>query len=208
MKDVVARNRAIAWAKDDPFGVEFTEIRLEADRLSASGVCIGSHPLPYRLDYELNTDAGFLTSQLRVDCHGEGWRRRLDLHRDVHGAWSIEADAEGVLNLAPPGGDASEFAGALDCDLGLSPLTNMMPILRHEILRGGGPVDFAMVWVDVPSLSVSRHAQRYSHVASAPGRHIVRYEGLKSGFTADITLDDDGVVIDYPKIARRLTTSF
>jgi uncharacterized protein len=207
MTDVGARNREMAWTKEDPFGVEFAEIRISADRLSASGVCIGSEPLPYRLDYELNTDAGFVTSQLVVDCHGEGWRRRLDLRRNVHGDWTIVTDADGVLDLAPPGGDVSDFTGALDCDLGLSPLTNMMPILRHGLLHGGGPVEFAMAWVAVPSLSVTRHAQRYSHVASTPGRHIVRYEGVKNGFTADIILDDDGVVIDYPAIARSFTAS-
>ena len=206
MTDVAARNREIAWAKENPFGVEFAEIRLGADRLSASGVCIGSDPLPYRLDYELDTGPRFVTSHLRVACHGQGWRRRLDLRRNVQGEWSVESGTQGVVALAPAGGDFSTFEDALDCDLGLSPLTNMMPILRHGLLHGGGPVEFAMAWVDVPSLSVQRNAQRYSHIAPAPGRHVVRYESLNSGFTADIILDDDGVVIDYPAIAKRITT--
>ncbi len=200
------RNREIAWTKEDPFGVEFAEIRIGADRLSASGVCIGSDPLAYRLDYALETGPRFVTSQLRVVCHGEGWRRRLDLRRNAGSDWSVTADAEGVLALAPAGGDAAAFSDALDCDLGLSPLTNMMPILRHGLLHGGEPVEFVMAWVAVPSLSVRRDVQRYSHVASAAGRHIVRYEAPGTGFTADITLDDDGVVIDYPAIAKRLTS--
>jgi hypothetical protein len=29
---------------------------------------------------------------------------------------------------------AAPFAEALDCDFGLSPVTNMMPILRHSLL--------------------------------------------------------------------------
>jgi hypothetical protein len=206
MTDVATRNREIAWTKEDPFGVEFAEIFLGADRLSASGVCIGSEPLEYRLDYELDTGPSFVTSQLRVACHGEGWRRRLDLRRNVQGEWSVVAEMQGGVALAPAGGDVVQCAGALDCDLGLSPLTNMMPVLRHGLLRGGAPVEFVMVWVAVPSLSVQRSAQRYSHIASAPGRHVVRYESLVGGFTADITFDDDGVVIDYPAIAKRLTT--
>lgn len=205
MTDIV-RHREIAWFKDDPFGVEFAEIRLGTGQLSASGVCIGSDPLPYRLDYELEAGPAFVTSQLRVECHGEGWRRRLDLRRSAAGDWSVAADAEGLPALSPPGGDPAELAGALDCDLGLSPLTNMMPLLRHGLLYGGESAEFTMAWVAVPALSVRRDAQRYSHVASAPGRHIVRYEGLGNGFMADIVLDDDGVVIDYPAIAKRLTS--
>lgn len=56
----MSRNaRAIVWVKDDPFGVEFAEIEITARRLTASGVAIGSAPLPYRLDYELETGAEF-----------------------------------------------------------------------------------------------------------------------------------------------------
>jgi hypothetical protein len=33
----------------------------------------------------------------------------------------------------------------------------------------------------------------------------VRYEASDGSFTADITIDADGVVIDYPGIARQLT---
>jgi hypothetical protein len=36
--------RAIGWLKEAPFGVEFAEITLEADGLSATGVAIGSGP--------------------------------------------------------------------------------------------------------------------------------------------------------------------
>jgi uncharacterized protein len=146
----MARNRTVAWAKDEPFGVEFAEIEVGADRLAARGVAIGSAPLAYRLDHQLETGAGFVTSWLHVTSRGEGWRRSLDLSRDRGGAWSIATEEEGTVNLPAVGGDATSLAEVLDCDLGLSPLTNMMPILRHGLLTAGGPIELTMAWWPCP----------------------------------------------------------
>jgi uncharacterized protein len=199
--------RAVAWVKDDPFGVEFAEIGIAEQHLTASGVAVGTTPLPYRLDYELETRAGFVTARLRVTSRGEGWRRELDLRRDQDGVWSVAADDEGEVDLPRPGGDAARFADALDCDLGLSPVTNMMPILRHGLLSGGGPIEFTMAWVAVPALAVQPDGQRYRHVRSVADHHVVRYEAVDGSFAADITVDADAVVVDYPGIARRLAAS-
>ena len=83
MASMDAAKRAVAWAKDDPFGVEFAEIALAPEHLTAEGVAIGTGPIPYRLDYTLETASGFVTSRLRVNSRGEGWRRTLDLSRDA-----------------------------------------------------------------------------------------------------------------------------
>jgi len=197
--------RAAAWLKGNPFGVEFAEIEVGTDHLRAAGVSIVSAPVPYRLDYELETMTGFVTSRLHVVSRGQGWRRDLELHRHADGVWSIAAAHEGQLDLPPPGGDTAPLAGALDCDLGLSPVTNMLPILRHGLLDGGGPIELTMAWVAVPALAVQADGQRYRHLRSAGDRHVIRYEAADGSFAADITVDGDAVVIDYPGIARRLT---
>src|SRR5712691_47866 len=139
-------SRAIAWVKEDG-GAEFADVLIAsglgpADRLTASGMAIGSKPMGYRLDYKLETKSEFITSGLLVVARGEGWRRRLDLRRLRSGTWSARTKAEGDVDLPAPGGDMTEFDDALDCDLALSPLTNSMPVLRHGLLEGGGPVDF------------------------------------------------------------------
>jgi hypothetical protein len=198
-------SRAAAWVKDDPFGVEFAEIAIAEDRLSARGVALGTAPLPYRLDYELETGAGFTTARLHVTTRGERWRRELDLSRAADGRWSVGADGEGNPDLPPAGGDGAALAGALDCDLELSPVTNLMPIRRHHLLEGGGPTELTMAWIAVPALSVRADGQRYRHLSSADDHHVIRFEATDGSFTADITVDTDAVVIDYPGIARRLS---
>jgi hypothetical protein len=196
--------RAITWIKEDSLGAEFADVMIEPRRLTATGTAIGSAPVGYRLDYKLETLSDFVTSGLLVKARGDGWSRRLDLRRTRAGKWSVRAAEKGFLALPGPGGDVADFSDALDCDLGLSPLTNSMPVLRHDLLHGGGPLDFLMAWVSVPDLNVHASRQRYTFVRRASEGAVVRYESLESKFKADITFDADGLVVDYPGIGRRL----
>jgi hypothetical protein len=190
------------WAKDEPFGTELADVSITATTLTASGVAIGTDPCSYRLDYHLITARQFVTERLAVRTAGPRWRRALVLERSAAGKWSCSTESDGELERPPPGGDLTAVAGALDCDLGLSPLTNTMPILRHRIHEGGGPVDLLMAWVAVPELAVSLSPQRYTFVRGVPRGSVVRFESLDSDFVSEITVDEHGIVLDYPGIAR------
>jgi uncharacterized protein len=194
----------VAWVKDDPFGVEFAELDLGPNYLTARGVAIASEPIPYRLDYTLETGQDFVTSRLHVVSRGEGWRRSIELERDDRGIWKLGAEEAGAVELPAPGGDPAAFAGALDCDLGLSPVTNLMPVLRLGLVSVDDPVELTMAWVSVPDLSVRPDGQRYAFVSADRDQRVIRYEATDGSFAANITLDPDGLVIDYPGIARRL----
>jgi hypothetical protein len=208
------RQRSVAWDKEDAAGVEYVEVSLAADSLSATGVAIGGEPVAYRLDYTLKTGQGFLTTRLRATTRGEGWLRTLDLRRGGSGHWTASTTAEGdapesldTPGAAPdaPGGGLRRFAGAMDCDLGLSPLTNSMPVLRHRLLADEGSVDLLMAWVSVPDLGVHPSRQRYTALRDLPGgNRLIRFESLDSTFTADLVFDRDGLVVHYPGIGQRL----
>jgi uncharacterized protein len=185
------RLRAVAWTKDDPPGMELAEVRLTDTLLAASGVAIGSDPVPYRLEYSLVAEEDFVTTGLRAETRGEGLHNTLDLWRSEEGRWTVNGE------------DLPELEGALDCDLGLSPLTNSMPVLRHALLHQADSFDFVMAWVSVPDLALHASPQRYTGL----GDGVVRFESLDDSFTADITFDDDGLVLDYPGIARRLSSA-
>lgn len=74
--------------------------------------------------------------------------------------------------------------GAVDCDLGRSPLTNVMPVRRHRLHEAPGAVDFLMAWVSVPDLGVHRSRQRYEHLrpVAVDSPAVVRYVGAHRGF--------------------------
>lgn len=194
--------RAIAWVKEDG-GAEFADVLMQPHRMTALGIAIGSSPFGYRLDYKLETRSDFITSGLLVTARGGGWSRRLDLRRLRSGRWTARTSSRGHAEMPAPGGSMSTFDEALDCDLALSPLTNSMPVLRHGLLEGGGPVDFLMAWVSVPDLSVRASRQRYTFVRKSRGISVVRYESASRDFVAELTFDADGLVIDYPGIGRR-----
>ncbi|WP_343075554.1 putative glycolipid-binding domain-containing protein [Conexibacter arvalis] len=210
--------RMVLWRGLEEWTAEAARVEIGDDGLRATGTQLGSHRLPYRLDYALDaTGPGFATRHLRVAAAGENWRRSIDLLRDETGRWHCNAQQEGEVALAAPGlaaeaaaaglaapGFTAEAAAALgpealDCDLGLCPLTNLMPIRRHALDRARGAHDFTMAWVSVPDLAVHADRQRYEHLA--PGR--VAFS-QPTGFAAELELDDDGLVVHYPQIAERV----
>ena len=104
---------------------------------------------------------------------------------------------DGVLDLEIVGGRSARVEpGEADfVDLGFSPLTNTLPILRDDLRRGGPARDYVMALVDVPSLAVERSEQRYEPIDSRTVR-------FRSGdFEAVLELDEDGFVVRYPGLA-------
>jgi hypothetical protein len=191
--------RAVAWRGLVEWLAEHAVLELSSGSVRATGVQLGVDPLPYRLEYRLDTTVGWATRRLDLEATGAGWRRALSLRRDPEGAWSFEADAAGAQEaLGPPGGDPLSVAGALDCDLGFSPLTNLMPVRRHALHEEAGAHDFVMALVSVPDLRFAPSGQRYEHVR--PG--VVRFAA--GDFAADLQLDPDGLALVYPYLAERV----
>jgi uncharacterized protein len=188
---------------------EVAKVELGNGALYARGTQVATDPLPYRLDYRLDASAeDWVTRSLHIAAVGESWERRLRLERDPGGEWTAGVDGGGELDLRAPGGDALDLGEALDCDLGFSPLTNTMPVLRHRLHRHPGQVEFVMAWISVPDLGVHVSDQRYEHLGVNSDGATVKYASVEDGretFTADLELDHDGVVRHYPGLARRVT---
>jgi uncharacterized protein len=177
--------RLVIWRGLDDWRAEASHVRIADDRLSAQGTQLGAAPDPYRVDYWLQTARDFVTETLELSLLRGGALKRLRLDRKPDGSWT--ADDQPL----------PEAEGALDCDLGLCPLTNTMPVLRHRLLDPGAePRDFLMAWVAMPDLTVHRSEQRYEPI----DEHHVRY--VDSTFTAELELDDDGLVVRYPELAE------
>jgi uncharacterized protein len=195
--------RSVLWRGVEEWLAEAASIDLQADGLSARGVQLGAHPVPYRVDYRLDASRGFVTRELELTSVGEGWRRRLLLRHDGSGGWSAVLEDDG----GPPGGgwdgELPDLSEALDIDIGFSPLTNSMPILRHGLHREGSR-EFVMAWVSVPDLRVTASKQRYEHVQDDAAGATVRFLEVEDEFTADLELDEDGLLISYPRLARRV----
>jgi hypothetical protein len=83
-------------------------------------------------------------------------------------------------------------------DLGLSPLLNSLPVWRDGLLEEGPPREYVMRFVSVPDLTVEEAAQTYEPL----GNGLVRFSS--GSFTADLSFDEDGLVVLYEGLAERL----
>jgi hypothetical protein len=192
----------VSWTGPDPERVDAATIVFDARSLQSHGTSVTSE---YALAFRLTTGPEWITRELHVTSRGDGWWRSLALRRGDDGQWNAAWEGAGG-DQRPP--ELPDLRDALDCDLGLCPLTNTMPILRHDYVgaahRGEtGGRDFLMAWVSVPDLTVHQSLQQYNvgepvHLGGA-------LVGYASGrFRTTLEVDADGLVVNYPGLARRL----
>jgi uncharacterized protein len=195
--------RFLVWSGVEEWMTEAAAVELTEDGLSATGTQLGADPVPYRVDYRLEAPDDYVTRELDLTATAEGWRRRLLLTHDGEGAWRAEVEDEGEVPGGAWDGGLPDLSAARDIDIQNSPLTNTMPILRHGFQRSGER-DFLMAFVTLPALRVEASLQRYEHVSESSDGSVVRYIGLDSAFTADLELDPEGLLVFYPRLARRV----
>jgi hypothetical protein len=81
---------------------------------------------------------------------------------------------------------------------GAIPATNTLPIRRLDPPLGAG-ADIKVAYILAPELSLRAGPQRYTRI----GDGLWRFNGLDINFTADISVDPEGFVINYPGLFRR-----
>ena len=184
---------------DDPSRVDQVNVTIDDEGMRAFGTATSD---TFATVWRLEVDVDWVTSRLEVTSRGFDWSRNLLLDRSPDGIWTTRTEVTGDAGLPPPGlADPGTVIGARDCDLGLCPLTNTMPIRRLGLLDGEvAETPLVMAWVDVPSLRVIRSDQGYA--SAGPGR--VRFRSYNGDFRAELEVDRDGIVVDYPELAIRV----
>jgi hypothetical protein len=96
-----------------------------------------------------------------------------------------------------------DLDGCIDVDISSTPFTNTLPIRRLG-LEPGESEELAVTYILVPELLVGAERQRYDCLEAQAEGGLYRFEALPSGFTAELPVDADGLVIDYPGLFRRV----
>lgn len=188
---MTGRRRFLAWQIDETSGFDSAWAEIEGTRLTAEGRTVGQVPRPWWIEYRLETGDDFVTARLEAEARWEDGAASLDLRRDPAAGWTVNGDAR------------ADLAEAFDCDLGMCPLTNTMPVLRHQLLRQPGDYDLLMAFIQVPSLRVVPSRQRYTQVrAGDPAGAVIKYRS--GSFESDLVFDAEGFVHDYPQLGRRV----
>lgn len=157
--------------------------------IRAVSVLIGERGgTPYGVRYRIDCDAGWLVRKLMVDTT-DG--RSLHLRSDQPGQW---ATARGVA--------LPEFDGCVDIDLAGTPFTNTLPIRRLGLNRQSGTARLKMLYVPFDTFEPVVDGQHYTCLDDFK---LYRYEAEDRSFAADLPVDADGLVIDYPTLFLRLS---
>jgi hypothetical protein len=179
----------LVWSVTAVAGFDSAWTAISGRSLHAQGRACALLPAPRWVSYELETAAEFATSRMAVEVRTDHGASALELRR-ASNRWTVNGQPRPDLD------------GALDCDLEGCPLTNTMPILRHDLHRRSGDRTFLMAFIELPTLRVVASEQRYTHLGREPRGARVRYSS--GSFESDLLVDDDGFVIEYPKLGRRL----
>ena len=172
--------RRVAWRRSDDIETdEHCTLTVRDSGLSLVGTVLGAEDgAPVRIEYRVLADAAGVTTATHVR-HLRGFETRtLALERDAKGNWTV--DGKAVRSLK----------GCTDVDLGISPSTNTLPIRRLRLMPGKAATIKA-AWVRFPDLAVVKASQTYVRVDELTWRY-------ESGtFEADLTVDEDGLVVVY-----------
>ena len=174
------------WRPDQGTGGELFEYEASAAGHTLRGRIVANlEGAGIEAAYVVEADTMWRTRRVRVEI--ANLERVLEISANGIGRWS---DASGTWIPA--------LDGCVDVDLSLTPATNTLPIRRLNPPMGEG-VDIKVAYIVAPELSLRAGPQRYTRI----GDGLWRFRGLDIDFTADISVDEDGFVVDYPELFYR-----
>ena len=187
----------LTWQAGDGRMLESARVLLGAGGLRALGRAVRAVPNApmFTSSYRLVVGESGDVQRLSVTTASAERERSLTLNRTEDGYWLLDTGS---------GGSRAEFDKSVDVDLEFSPLFNALPIRRLGLHKEPGEHSIATVIVSVPTLEVSVVRQHYRTISTldADGRAVVEF--TQADFTAALTVDADGLVLDYPALATRL----
>lgn len=185
-------DRNIMWTPWSEPGLEHLHLQQKDEKVVADSVIIGiSNSTPFRLWYEMVCDTDWTIKELGLILLG-GNGKSIKMQTDGQGHWSTIS-----------GDPLPSLEGCIDVDISATPFTNTLPI-RRLALSPGQSVELLVAYVVIPELELKPDRQRYTCLGFGTQEGLYRYEGLESGFSAELRVDSDGLVIDYQGLFRRV----
>jgi uncharacterized protein len=186
--------RNIMWALVEEPGMEHLRLTRDDGQIVADGVIVGvTENQPFRVHYKIRCDAEWRVREADIRLL-DGAGQNIKLNADGEGHWT-DGSGNPVLSLN----------GCLEVDISATPFTNTLAIRRTR-LQPGESADLVAAFIAVPEMAVTPSRQRYTclELRSDGGLYKYEDEGLFQGFTADLSVDADGLVVKYPELFKRV----
>lgn len=192
MSPLSASPRTICWTplwNKDQEGVGLEHLLLSAGRADSVVLALDEEHGALRFTYRLAWDESWQLRDAELAVTTERASRSRTLHTDGQGHWR-EGDGRII----------AELDGCRDIDIWPTPFTNSFPIRRQPMALGERR-EFLMAWVFAPDLTIHAQPQAYTRLAD----RLYLFQSLDgSGFQAELPVDEDGIVEDYPGLFRRV----
>ena len=184
--------QTIVWEARQWSSMEYLRLEERASEIIADGTIIMVEDnQPLRIHYAIRCTPGWVVRQVSVEIEGYHAPRRR-LKTDGSGSWQ-----------KAPNVPLEHLAGCIDVDIAATPFTNTLPIRRLG-LKPEASAEIKVAYITIPELSLSAAMQRYTCLEARPEGSRYRYENMDSGFTAELAVDANGLVIDYQELWKRL----
>jgi hypothetical protein len=182
----------LEWEALDWPGLEHVVVSADAAGFLAHGqLVLGPPEGPASVSYQLSCDASWRVTGLTVTAASAAGSRTLALSADRNGRWLADGQPRPDLD------------GCIDVDISLTPLTNTLPIRRLSWAPGRAQ-ELDVVYVSAPDLTARQASQRYTLLERDADDDAPLYRYESGSFRADLTVDGDGFVSDYPGLWRRV----
>jgi uncharacterized protein len=187
--------RNIMWTPWSEPGLEHLRLVQQDGTTLADSIIVGvNNRMPFRLHYEITCDSGWNVKELSLALLSAN-RKSLKIQTDRQGHWSTYT-----------GDPMPSLHGCIDVDISATPFTNTLPIRRLE-LRPTQSAELLVAYVSIPEMELKSMRQRYTCLALNADGGLYRYESVVSGFKADLPVDSDGLVFDYPGLFKSIWRS-
>ena len=177
---------SILWRRVDRPGHEAARLARQPPHRLLGGTAVFAHDgQPCMLSYTVLCDEAWQTRSAKV----AGWIGErvvdIELTADLSRRWWMN------------GVEHPELTGCIDVDLGFSPSTNTLPIRRLNLAVGAEAVVHA-AWLAFPALTLRPLDQVYRRT----GDRRYYYESAGGSFSAEIEVNEAGLVTNYPGLWR------
>lgn len=184
--------RHIVWQSLASPGLEHVRVRSEGDQVVAQGRTVRAFGAVLEdLRWRIECDPDWRARSIRVLQH-QRLHPLLSAECDGKGRWTVQAGhVEGTLT------------GCVDVDLAVTPFTNTLPVRRLAPWRADEEVRLRVVMADPEAGTFRPVRQSYVLLGEDEGIRKFLYRNLDSGFSAELTVDPEGFVIDCEGLFRR-----
>jgi len=183
---MMAHGATILWRRLDIAGHEAAVLLSAEGEQVLRGVAVLGHAgRPCEMSYTIACDESWRTTRVELSGHVAGVPRSLALRRSAAGEWRVD----GAVRV--------DLAGCADVDLGFTPATNLLPI-RRLALPVGASAQVRAAWVRFPECTVEVLEQSYART----GATTYRYESGGGTFCRELTVAENGLVLEYPDFWR------